>query len=78
MKYKYIYEEYSQDTRKYEIESDKMLTEQEIQDIALSVPIVDGSTDEDKEEGYKVKFIGTEFGDDSQVNLSGSEVMEDK
>ena len=78
MKYKYTYQEWSQDTREYEVESDTMLTADEIQDMALSCTIVDGSTYSDADKNVKVTFKGTEFGDDSQTNISGDEVKEEK
>ena len=43
-KYFYTYEEYSQDTRSYEVESDVELTKKEIQNIALGCDMTDGYT----------------------------------
>ncbi|HAB27461.1 MAG TPA: hypothetical protein DCE27_06710, partial [Xanthomarina gelatinilytica] len=43
-KYNYTYDEYSQDTRSYTVESDVKLTEEEIQDIALGCNLTDGYT----------------------------------
>ena len=73
-KYNYTYEEYSQDTRSYTVESDVKLTREEIQDMALSCSMVEGAT-------YKSKnsiatFKGTEFGDDSQTEFGGDKTKE--
>ena len=68
-KYFYTYEEYSQDTRSFEIESDKQLSKGEITDLACSVELKDGSTYE--EDGAVVKFTGTEIGDDIQTEYGG-------
>jgi hypothetical protein len=78
-KYFYTYDEYSQDTRSYEIESEVMLTEEEVQDIALNCELKDGYTCEGGEEGkkYKAKFLGTEFGDDAQPEWGGDEYKEE-
>ena len=69
MKYKYTYEEWSQDTRTYEIESDKQLTQEEIIDIASSTAM-------DEKKPYQTKdfvcnFKGTEWGDDSHFEITG-------
>jgi hypothetical protein len=79
MKYKYTYNEQSVDVREYEVESDVMLTEKEVQDIALNCELKDGYTCEGGEEGqkYKAKFIGTEFGDDAQPEYGGDEYKEE-
>ena len=69
MKYKYTYEEWSQDTKTWEIESNKQLSEQDVIDIATS-------TDMDEKKPYQTKdfictFKGTEWGDDSQYEITG-------
>ena len=43
---------------------------------SLSIPTVAVYSDADK--NVKVTFKGTEFGDDSQTNISGDEVKEEK
>ena len=80
MKYNYTYEEYSQDTRSYEIESDVKLTEEVIQDIALGCSMTDGYTyvGGEKDKRFKATFKGTEFGDDSQTEYGGDEMKEDE
>jgi len=73
-KYTYEIEEYSQDSRHYEIVSDVKLSEKEITDIYCEVDLVDGYTNQWKmvdKGNVKVTFTGTEYGDDSQVNING-------
>ena len=79
MKYNYIYDEYSQDIRNYEIESDVKLTENEIQEIALGCSLTDGYTylGGEKDKRFKATFTGTEFGDDSQTEYGGDETKEE-
>ena len=69
-KYQYHVEEYSQDSRIYLIESDRKLTEEEIYE---AYPEVDLRKDSaiTTIDGIKVTFQGTEYGDDSQVNIKG-------
>ena len=74
-KYFYTYDEYSQDTRSYEIESDVELTREKIQDMALSCDMVEGATYKSK--NSKATFEGTEFGDDSQTIFGGDEIKEE-
>ena len=75
MKFKYYYEETSQDTRSWEIESEVMLTENEIQDLALETTLEDG--DISSGDTYKVTFKGTEYGDDTQYEIDGDDVKEE-
>ena len=77
MKYNYTYEEYSQDTRSFEIESEVKLTQEEIQDIALGCNLTDGYTYQggEKNKRFKAKFIGTEYGDDTQTEFGGDEII---
>ena len=77
-KYNYTYEEYSQDTRSYEIASDVMLTEEEIQEIALGCSMTDGYTYEGGGAGkrFQATFKGTEFGDDCQTEYGGDEIKQ--
>jgi hypothetical protein len=75
-KYFYTYDEYSQDTRSYEIESNVELTREEIQDMALSCDMVEGATYKDK--NSTATFKGTEFGDDSQTEFGGDLTKDDK
>ena len=66
-KYKYRVEETSQDTRHFIIESVVELDEDEINDCITSVDSDDPNFNGDD---YKVSFKGTEYGDDSQVNIT--------
>jgi len=72
-KYFYTYEEYSQDTRSYEVESDVELTKKEIQNIALGCDMTDGYTylGGEKDKRFKATFTGTEIGDDVQTEYGG-------
>jgi hypothetical protein len=74
MKYVYEVEEYSQDSRNYIIESNVKLTEEQINETYCEVDLVDGYTstfDLDTNTNVTVTFEGTEYGDDSQVNITG-------
>ena len=74
MKYVYEVEEYSQDSRHYKIESNVKLTESQINEAYCEVDLVDGYTstfDLDTNTNVTVTFEGTEYGDDSQVNITG-------
>tara|TARA_R100001591_G_scaffold31114_1_gene42100 strand:+ start:310 stop:555 length:246 start_codon:yes stop_codon:yes gene_type:complete len=75
MKYKYTYNEQSVDVREYEVESEVMLTEGEVQEIALGCTLKEGHTYQGGEKGkrYQGKFLGTEFGDDAQPEYGGDE-----
>tara|TARA_R100000353_G_scaffold2288_1_gene3393 strand:- start:367 stop:597 length:231 start_codon:yes stop_codon:yes gene_type:complete len=75
MKYTYYYEETSQDTRCWEIESEVKLTEDEIQDLALETTFEDGDTSSG--DTYKVTFKCTEYGDDCQCEITGDEIKQE-
>ena len=79
MKYKYTYQEWSQDTREYEVESDIKLTQLQIQEIALGCDMTDGYTylGGEKNKRFQATFKGTEFGDDSQTEYGGDETKEE-
>jgi len=79
MKYKYTYSEQTEDVREYEVESEVMLTEEEVQEIALGCTLKDGYTYEGGEKGhrYKGKFVGTEIGDDAQPEYGGDQYKEE-
>jgi hypothetical protein len=74
-KYFYTYEEYSQDTRSFEIESDRQLSKGEITDLACSVDLVDDATYE--EDGAVVKFTGTDIGCDIQTEYGGDDTTDE-
>jgi hypothetical protein len=69
MKYKYTYDEWSQDTKTWEIESNKQLTEQEVIDIALNTSMHEKVPNKTKD--YICRFKGTNWGDDSQFEITG-------
>ena len=69
MKYKYTYDEWSQDTKTWEIESNRQLTEEEIIDIATSTDMKENAQYKTKD--FVCKFKGTEWGDDSQFEITG-------
>ena len=74
MKYTYEIEEYSQDSRHYTVESNVKLTEEQINQTYWEVDFVDGYTntfDLDDKTKVKVTYVGTEYGDDAQVNITG-------
>ena len=75
MQFTYHYEETSQDTRSWVIESEVMLTETEIQDLALETTLEDG--DISSGDTYKTTFIGTVYGDDCQCEYDGDEIKEE-
>jgi len=68
-KYKYTYAEWSQDTKTWEIESNKQLTEEEVIGIASNSSM-------DEKSSYKTKdfvcnYQGTDWGDDAQYEVIG-------
>ena len=79
MKYKYTYSEQTVDVREYEIESEVMLTEGEVQEIALGCDLTEGYIYKGGAKGkrYMGKFLGTEFGDDAQPEYGGDEYKEE-
>ena len=82
-KYTYVVEEWSQDTRRYTIESDRKLTESELQDCYIEAGIPDeGSTIEVGEipsgkVNVTVTYEGTEYGDDGQMDIVEGDVAYD-
>jgi len=79
MKYKYNYKEWSQDTRDYEIKSEKELTLNEIIDIASGCTLIEGHCYKGGKTGERffAEFKGTEYGDDTQTDVTGSNIKED-
>ena len=77
MKTKYIYKvtEESVDVRNFEIETDKPFTDDEYMAIVEAICEVDVTTQGDQSTGksddevdYKVTYVGTDYGDDAQVD----------
>jgi len=79
-KYFYTYDEYSQDTRSYEIESDVELKKEQVQEIALGCSLTDGYTyvGGEKDKRFKATFTGTEIGDDVQTEYGGDWTKDDE
>jgi hypothetical protein len=82
-KYTYVVEEWSQDTRRYTIESDRKLTESELQDCYIEAGIPDEETTIEVGEipsgkvNVTVTYEGTEYGDDSQMDIVEGDVAYD-
>ena len=75
MKFTYYYKEWSQDTRSFEIESEVKLTENEIMEISTEVSFKNDDTSTG--DTYKVTFQGTEYGDDTQYDITGDDLKEE-
>jgi hypothetical protein len=81
MKFNYIYKEISTDTRSFKISSEVMLIEDEVRLLASEATLTNVDTEScdfsEWEEGnglpskgaYKLTFLGTEYGDDSQTEF---------
>ena len=84
-KYTYIVEEWSTDTRKYRVESDEKLTEEEVKDSVREVGIPIKSGEEIKIDelpsGKEVDIIGiyegVEYGEDSQMDIVEGDTADD-
>ena len=71
-KYTYKFSEQSVDVRHWEVQSNKKLTEEEMLDLGFSTDLRnEGSVYTD--ENVKATFIGTEFGDDAQIQIEQGE-----
>ena len=67
-KYTYKFSEQSVDTRYWEVQSDKKLTEEEMLEFGFSTDLRnEGSVY--TEDDVKATFIGTEYGDDGQIEV---------
>ena len=90
MKYVYEVEEYSQDSRHYTIQSEVKLTEQQINLAYCEVGLKEGDANEftlsdiddsvltpENKINIMVTFNYVDYGDDAQVNISGSELEEE-
>ena len=84
-KYTYMIEEWSNDIRFYKIESDEKLTEEEVKDSVreVGIPIEAGEKIKIDElpSGKEVDIIGvyqgTEYGEDSQMDIVDGEIADD-
>ena len=84
-KYTYMIEEWSNDIRFYKIESDEKLTEEEVKDSVREVGIPIEAGEEIKIDelpsGKEVDIIGvyqgTEYGEDSQMEIVEGDIADD-
>ena len=83
MKTKYIYKvtEQTVDVRNFTIETDKPFTDDEYMAIVEAICEVDVTTKGDQSTGksddevdYKVTYVGTDYGDDAQVDWDRIEI----
>ena len=74
MKFTYHYEETSQNTRCWEIESEVMLTENEIMELSMEVGS-DGETSSG--DTYKITFKGIKYGENTEYKITGDEIKEE-
>ena len=84
--YTYVVEEWSTDSRRYTVKSDRKLTESELKDAYMELGIPEqGTFDtfdelpyEGKEVNFTVYYDGTDYGEDSQMEIvQGSEDLAD-
>tara|TARA_R100001126_G_scaffold49304_1_gene27888 strand:+ start:328 stop:588 length:261 start_codon:yes stop_codon:yes gene_type:complete len=80
-KYKYFVTEQTVDVRHFEIETDKPFTDDEYMAIVEAICEVDVTTKGDQSTGksddevdYKVTYVGTDYGDDAQVDWDRIEI----
>ena len=64
VKYRYHYEEQSVDIRSWTVESDKPLTDEQVEEICSEHEDAEGQIAHGSD--YAVQYRGTEYGDDSQ------------
>ena len=81
--YEYTVDEWSVDTRKWIITSPKKLTHEQVVGLACDLPeqpieVLLGDSEMPGLEGVVVKFVGTEYGDDSQHEVLGDFKEEDE
>ena len=82
--YTYVVEEWSTDSRRYIVKSDRKLTESELQDCYIEAGILDEGTTTKVDEipngkvNVTVHYDGTVYGDDGQMEIvQGSEDLKD-
>ena len=64
VKYRYTYEEESVDIRTWTVESDRPLTDDEVEELCIEEGDVEGQVSH--ADTHSVEYHGTEYGDDSQ------------
>ena len=85
--YTYVVEEWSTDSRRYTVTSDRKLTESELKDAYKEIGIpeqgysetFDELPYEGEEVNYTVYYDGTDYGEDSQMEIvQGGENLKDE
>ena len=85
--YTYVVEEWSTDSRRYTVTSDRKLTESELKDAYKEIGIpeqgysetFDELPYEGEEVNYTVYYDGTDYGEDSQMEIvQGGESLKDE
>ena len=85
--YTYVVEEWSTDSRRYTVKSDRKLTESELKDAYKEIGIpeqgysetFDELPYEGEEANYTVYYDGTDYGEDSQMEIvQGGESLKDE
>ena len=85
--YTYVVEEWSTDSRRYTVKSDRKLTESELKDAYREIGIpeqgysetFDELPYEGEEVNYTVYYDGTDYGEDSQMEIvQGGENLKDE
>ena len=85
--YTYVVEEWSTDSRRYTVKSDRKLTESELKDAYMELGIpeqgysetFDELPYEGEEVNYTVYYDGTDYGEDSQMEIvQGGENLKDE
>jgi hypothetical protein len=71
MKYEYTIDEWSVDTRRWLVSSPEKLTYEQVVRLACDLPIGKSKIRMSGYEGVIVKYLGTEYGDDSQHEVLG-------
>tara|TARA_Y100000114_G_scaffold13718_1_gene11088 strand:- start:249 stop:509 length:261 start_codon:yes stop_codon:yes gene_type:complete len=85
MRFNYKFEETSTDTRHFYIESEVELTEDEARLLISEVSLTDNDSssgdindwDIQQKGSYKVTFKGTEYGDNTDIEITGDDVKEE-
>jgi len=77
-KYTYRFSEQTVDTRYYKVESNKKLTQSEMQNLAWTVEGTGGEFKCEESPEFRATFEGTEYGDDAVYQMEeGEEDLKD-
>ena len=71
MRYEYTIDEWSVDTRKWLVSSPEKLTYEQVVSLACDLPTGISKVRIPGYEGAWMKYLGTEYGDDSQIEVLG-------